>query len=116
MPFDFVTDITFENGLPSTSALNSATAHLHTSMQGDTTHTDVCVTDSDKSYRPDKDNNSEHQSHRPELNTRVDMQSVQQDTTSVAKVPVIIPGVVDSENTTCQDSRCKGFSNHSDYW
>ena len=76
----------------------------------------IYIDDSDKSYRPDQDNNSEHQSHRPELNTRVDMQSVQQDTTSVAKVPVTIPGVVDSENATRQDSRCKGFSNHSDYW
>ena len=76
----------------------------------------IYIYDSDKSYRPEKGNNSEHQSHRPELNTRVDMQSVQQDTTSVAKVLVIIPGVVDSEDTTCQDSRCKGFSNHSDYW
>ena len=44
------------------------------------------------------------------------MQSVQQDTTSVAKVPVTIPGVVDSENTTRQDGCCKGSSNHSDYW
>ena len=93
MPFDFVTDITFENGLPSTSALNSATAHLHTSMQDNNTHTNVCATDSDESYRPDKDNNSEHQSHRPELNTRVDMQSVQQDTTSVRKVPVTVPTI-----------------------
>ena len=115
MSFDIVNDSAIENELPSSSALNSATAHLHTSMQDNSTHTDVCVTDSDKSYRPDQDNNSEHQSHRPELNTRVDMQSVQQDTTSVAKVPVTIPGVVDSENTTRQDGCCKGSSNHSDY-
>mgnify|MGYP006170797505 CR=1 FL=1 len=88
-----VVNISTENELPSTSALNSATTHMHTSMQDNTAHTDVCVIDSDKSYRPDKDNNSEYQSHRPELNTRVDMQSVQQDTTSVAKVPVIIPTI-----------------------
>ncbi len=116
MPFDFVTDITSENGLPSTSALSSATTHLHTPMQNDTIYTDIYIDDSDKSYRPDQDNNSEHQLHRPELNTRVDMQSVQHDTTSMRKVSVIIPDVVDSEDATCQDSRAKGFSNHSDYW
>jgi hypothetical protein len=44
------------------------------------------------------------------------MQSVQQDTTSVRKVPVTVPGVVDSENATCQDSCAKGSSNRSDYW
>ena len=85
-------------------------------MQNDTIYTDVYIDDSDKSYRPDQNNNSEHQSHRPELNTRVDMQSVQQDTTSVRKVPVTVPDVVDSEDATCQDSCAKGSSNRSDYW
>ncbi len=32
------------------------------------------------------------------------------------KVPVTIPGVVDSEDATCQDSCAKGSSNHSDCW
>ena len=60
MPFDFVTDITSDDGLPSTSALNGATEHLHTAMQNDTIYTNVYIDDSDKSYRPDQDNNSEH--------------------------------------------------------
>jgi hypothetical protein len=44
------------------------------------------------------------------------VQNVQQDTTSVRKVPVTIPDVVDSEDVTLQDGCAKGSGNHSGYW
>ena len=44
------------------------------------------------------------------------MQSVQQDTASVRRVPVTIPDVVDSEDVTLQDGCAKGSGNHSGYW
>ena len=115
MPFDFVNGFTSDNGLPSTSALTSTTAHPHTSIQDDIVYSDEYANDSDKSDRPEQTNDSD-KSHRPKLNTRVEMQSIQQDTTSVRKVPVTVPGVVDSEDATCQDSCAKGSSNRSDYW
>ena len=75
MSSDFVNGFTFDNDLPSTSALNNTSTHPHTSIHDDIVYSDEYADDSDKSHRPEQTNNSD-MSHMPELDTRVEMQSV----------------------------------------
>ena len=78
-------------------------ANMHENMQHDSIYDGTKLIDSDKPHRPDSLHNDSDKSHRPvSMLTRVEVQNVQQDTTSVRRFPVNIPDVVDSEDVTLQ--------------
>ena len=60
MSSDFVNGFTFDNGMPSTSALTSTSTHPHTSIQDDVVYSDEYANDFDKSHRPERTNDSDN--------------------------------------------------------
>ena len=85
---------------------------MHENMQRDSIDNGTTkLLDSDKPHRPDSLLNDYGKSYRPvSILTRVEVQNVQQDTTSVRWFPVNNPDVVESEDVTLQDGCAKGSS------